>query len=236
MNNMSESNRVDPVQCLVCGSFEFAYQDVLWPELINKWQLSGNEVAYINRQQGFHCKSCANNLRAMGLVAAILRVNRFEGNFDEFCSTQSNIAILEINRAANLTSFMQKMSLHRLIEYPQFDMMNLDIESESVDLVLHSDTLEHVSNPIRGLSECRRVLCENGLCIFTVPLIVDRMTRSRAGLAPSYHGCSDIKENDQLVWTEFGVDIWKFVLEAGFSSCDFFSFDYPAAIILIARK
>jgi len=222
--------------CPVCGGEGFSETPVLWPELINAWQLSESEIAYVNRQQGFHCKSCFNNLRAMGLSAAIIREYQFHGTLEGFCESFSDLATLEINTAGNLTSFLNKLPLHRLIEYPQFDMLNLDIQAESVDLVVHSDTLEHIPNPDRALSECRRVLRRNGKCIFTVPIIVDRMTRSRAGLAPSYHGQSGVHSDDQMVFTEFGADMWRTVLRAGFSSCDIFSFEYPAALVLIARK
>jgi ubiquinone/menaquinone biosynthesis C-methylase UbiE len=170
------------------------------------------------------------------LAAAILREFSFNGTFDQFCETRSDLRILEINTAGNLTSFFKKMSLHRLIEYPQFNMLNLDIESESFDLVVHSDTLEHVPNPERALAECMRVLRSNGKCIFTVPMIVNRMTRSRAGLSPSYHGQSGTPANDQIVCTEFGADAWKSVIKAGFQSCDIYSFEYPAALAMIARK
>ena len=222
--------------CPVCGGKELLADPVLWPDLINAWQLSEDEIAYINRQQGLHCKSCHNNLRAMGLSTAILREIQFYGTLEHFCESFSDIKILEINTAGNLTSFFKRLPSHKLIEYPQFDMLNLDIESESFDLVIHSDTLEHVPNPERALSECRRVLRSNGKCIFTVPIIVDRMTRSRVGLAPSYHGQSGVPADDQVVCSEFGADIWQTVLKAGFRSCEIFSFEYPAALVLIARK
>lgn len=222
--------------CPVCGAVEFSADTVLWPELIHAWQLSEYEIAYTNRQQGFHCKQCRNNLRAMGLSAAILREFQFHGTLDRFCESFSDIKILEINTTGNLTPFFNKMASHRLIEYPQFDMLNLDIESESVDLVIHSDTLEHVPNPERALSECRRVLRSNGKCIFTIPIIVDRMSRSRTGLSPSYHGQSGVPADDQVVCTEFGADAWQTVLKAGFRSCEIFSFEYPASLAIIARK
>lgn len=222
--------------CPVCGEKEFSQNEVLWKELINAWQLSTNEVAYINRQQGFHCKACSNNLRAMGLAAAILREINFQGTLKQLTEVRPKNVVLEINRAGHLTNFLQQLPFHRLIEYPQFDMMNLDIESESVDLLVHSDTLEHVPNPERALSECCRVLRSDGKCIFTVPIIPDRMSRSREGLAPSYHGQSNVDSDDQLVHTEFGADAWKVVLKAGFSSCDIFSFEYPTALALIAKK
>jgi len=222
--------------CSICGGSDFLENPVLWLELINAWQLSEDEVRYINRQQGFCCKKCHNNLRAMALSSAILREFQFQGTLDEFCQSSIVIDILEINTAGNLTPFFNKLPSHKLIEYPQFDMLNLDIESKSVDLVIHSDTLEHIPNPERALSECHRVLRDNGKCIFTVPVIVNRMTRSRTGLSPSYHGQSGVPAEDQIVCTEFGADIWQTVLKAGFLSCEIFSLEYPAALVMIARK
>jgi len=223
--------------CPVCGGFEFTENAVLWDDLIDKWQLAVDEIRYINRQQGFHCKQCHNNLRTMGLSAAILREYSYYGTLKQFCESSSiDLRILEINTAGNLTKFLMKLHGHKLVEYPEFDMMNLDIESDSYDLVIHSDTLEHVPMSDRGLSECLRVLRRDGKCIFTVPIIVDRMTRSRVGLAPSYHGQSGVPANDQLVYCEFGADFWKSVLNAGFISCEIYRFEYPSALVIIAKK
>ena len=222
--------------CPICGGSDFLENSVLWSELINAWQLSEDEIKYINRQQGFYCKQCHNNLRTMALAGAVLREFRFQGTLDEFCQSPIAVDVLEINTAGNLTPFLNKLISHKLIEYPQFDMLNLDIESKSIDLVIHSDTLEHIPNPERALSECHRVLRDDGKCIFTVPVIVNRMTRSRTGLSPSYHGQSGVPAQDQIVCTEFGADIWQTVLKAGFLSCEIFSLEYPAALVMIARK
>ena len=236
MSDMLANKNMETLCCNVCGGINFSESSVLWPELIRAWQLSPSEVDYINRQQGFCCTQCFNSLRSMGLASAILREYRFHGSLLEFCSSPNELSILEINRAGNLTPFLKKLPSHLLIEHPQFDMHDLDIDSESFDLVVHSDTLEHIENPVRGLSECRRVLREQGKCIFTIPIIVDRLNRSRAGLAPSYHGQPNVAADDQIVWTEFGVDAWKTVLRAGFASCEIYSYEYPSALVLIARK
>lgn len=222
--------------CTVCSGIKFVESAVLWPALINSWQLSEAEVAYINRQQGYYCKQCFNNLRALGIASAILREYNFAGCLKEFCSSGFDLAVLEINRAGNLTSFLDKIPNHKLIEYPQFDMLDLQLESESFDLILHSDTLEHIPNPERAMTECNRLLRKNGKCIFTVPIVVDRLNRSRIGLSPSYHGQAFINADEMLVHSEFGADIWKIVLNAGFLSCEIYCFEYPAALILIARK
>ena len=228
----------DPKYCTVCGHHEFAFCEILWPELVAEWQLSPLEVDYINRQQGFSCTACGNNLRSMALAAAILHIYNFSGTLAQFAESDLDrtCKVLEINEAGGLSPFLRKLPNHHLVQYPEYDMMNLFLESETFDIVIHSDTLEHVPNPERGLFECRRVLRSNGKCVFTVPIIVDRMTRSRIGLVPSYHGQSGIHAEDQVVYTEFGADVRRNVLKAGFRSCDFFSFEYPAALAMIAGQ
>jgi len=221
--------------CAVCGGKEFSYEKVLWSELIDSWQLAEYEVDYINRQQGLYCSACGNNLRSMALAAAVIRELSQEGSLKSLCCSATDVRLLEINRAGNLTDTFSKLRNHRLIEHPEFDLQDLQIENQSVDVVVHSDTLEHVSNPVRALSECRRVLRSRGKCIFTVPVVVDRLTRSRSGLTPSYHGREEAQTSDMLVMTEFGMDIWKIVLMAGYESCDIFAYEYPAAVVLIAK-
>ncbi len=123
---------------------------------------------------------------------------------------------------------------HRLVRYPDYDMMALPFESGSFDLVVHSDTLEHVPDPVRGLRECRRVLRHGGACIFTVPVVVGRLTKSRKGLPRSVHGSEGCQDSSLTVHTEFGADAWCQVFESGFDECRVVPYRYPAGIALIA--
>lgn len=228
----------DPKYCPVCGGREFLFSEVLWPELIADWELLPDEIKYVNRQQGFHCVACKNNLRAMALAEAILVAYGFAGTLAQFVEskTAKTLRVLEINEAGGLTPILKKLAKHKLVRYPEYDMTNLAFDSASFDLVLHSDTLEHVPNPVAGLAECRRVLTKAGRCIFTIPVIVGRLTRSRAGLKNSYHGTSDLEKNDYVVHTEFGADMWKYAIEAGFRSIRIHSFEYPAALTIEATN
>ena len=70
--------------------------------------------------------------------------------------------------------------------------------------------------------------------MFTVPIIVGRVTRGRQGLSASYHGHRACVEEAMRVHTEFGADVWRFVLDAGFAECRIVSYCYPAGIALIA--
>lgn len=224
--------------CRCCGCPQLAQHDILWPALIDEWRLARHEVLYINRQQGLACVECGANLRSMALGEAIMRSFGFDGLLAEFVTSEvaAHLRVLEINRAGALTPFLQRMAGHSLREYPEIDMLALDVMDTSFDLVVHSDTLEHVPNPIRALSECRRVLRAGGLCIFTVPMIVDRLTASRVGLPPSYHGNAAERNRDHLVHTEYGCDAWKHIILAGFSECRIVSLEYPAAQAMVAVR
>jgi len=223
--------------CYCCGSTNFNFQKVLWKELIEEWRISDYEVEYINRQQGEHCQDCGSNLRSQALAFAIMKCFAFTGIFKDFVKSVQfhDLKILEINEACHLTSFLKEMPGHNLKAYPELDMMSMDIADMSYDVVIHSDVLEHIKYPIRGLSECYRILKPNGYCAFTIPIIVDRLTISRVGMPPSYHGSGDNRP-DYLVYTEYGCDAWKQVIQAGFQECRLFSTDYPAAQAMVAVK
>ncbi len=225
------------MNCTCCGYSQFQAGTVLWPELIAEWRIAPHEVDYINKQQAFACKKCGSNLRSMALARAILRSVGFSGTFQSWVDSPAagRLRVLEINGACHLTHFLGRLAGHTLASYPQVDMMALPFADRSFDLIVHSDTLEHVPRPVRGLSECRRVLKPGGLCAFTIPIIVDRLTASREGLPPSYHG-SPANPGDCLVHTEYGADAWKHLVLAGFEECRMFAFDYPAALAFVGVR
>jgi hypothetical protein len=225
------------VICNCCGSSSLTFGEILWKELIDEWRLAAHEVAYINRQQGLCCSDCRVMLRSMALAAAIMRSFAYDGLFKDFVRTDSArmLQVLEINEAGGLTPYLRELPGHVLRTYPQIDMMAIDYPDNVFDLVVHSDTLEHVADPRRGLSECKRILKAGGYCAFTVPIIVDRLTCCRTGLAPSYHGPPG-DPTAYLVHTEYGADLWKHVIQAGFQECRISSLEYPSAQALVGAK
>lgn len=224
--------------CACCGGDSFSHADVLWSDLIRTWRLSSDEARYINIQQGTHCERCGSNVRSISLASAIMNFYGFKGTFSEFvCDPRfAGLKILEINRAGSLTQFLDRHPAHTLKEFPEIDMLNIGAGDNEYDLLIHSDTLEHVPDPIRGLSECRRVLKPGGVLAYTVPIIIDRKTMSRSNLEPSYHGNSEVKSEDQLVYTEYGCDAWVQVFQAGFSECRLSQLEFPASIPILAVK
>lgn len=226
------------MKCCVCGGKTFTANKVLWPELVAEWQLLPSEVDYIDQQQGTTCDNCGSNIRSIALAKAILGHLNSTGPLKTTPEFKGNkkLSILEINEAGMLSSTLTSASNYTIARYPEVDMHALPYESESFDLVVHSDTLEHIQNPVHALTECRRVLKLGGALCYTVPTIVGRMSRNRQGLKKSFHGFPDTTPDDFIVHTEFGADAWTFALEAGFSNISIYTFNYPAGISYLARN
>ncbi len=224
--------------CQICGHTAFLHDDVLWPDLIQAWQLSPAEVAYVNVQQGTRCERCGGNVRTQALARALVHAAGGRGTLEECVRPEGVLDrhLLEVNEAGTLTPWLSRLQRHVLARYPECDITQLPYREATFDFVVHSDTLEHVSDPEQALRECRRVLVPGGYCVFTVPVIVGRVTRSREGLSPIYHGHADCREPDFLVHTEFGADVWALVLQTGFASCQIVPFRYPSGLALIATK
>lgn len=221
--------------CSLCGHSDFAQHKVLWPELISEWQLSPGEVDYVERQQGLRCNSCGSNLRGIALGFAIAEVLKTDLPLLEFAKSPAaqKLRILDMN-GTSVSSAFSSLAHYTRAAYPQIDMQSMPYQNGEFDLVVHSDTLEHIPNPIHALKECRRVLRQEGSLCYTVPIIVGRMSRDRTGLPPSYHGKAIDKRADYLVETEFGADAWTYPLQAGFRTVKFNTLLYPSALAITA--
>jgi len=224
--------------CVCCGSRSLVYSPVLWERLISEWGLSAAETDYINRQQGLRCVSCKSNLRTMALAHGMMRAAGFAGTFRDYVRTRSikTARVLEVNEAGQITQFLRPLRGHTLGRYPDIDIQKLPYRDAAFDVVIHSDTLEHVADPIAALRECGRVLKPDGYCAFTVPLVIDRVSRSRLGLSVSHHGSEQQTGSDYVVHTEFGADVWKYAIEAGFTEIRICSLEYPSAQSLVCTK
>ncbi len=133
--------------------------------------------------------------------------------------------VLHLNRTNGLTASLESArSLTETVYRPDYpagemvdgyanqDMAALTLEDNSFDLVIHSETLEHVHDYQRALSEARRVLKHGGYQVYTIPLLHRRTSRRRIAidlsgrishlLPPSFHG----NEGEYPVVWEFGGD------------------------------
>ncbi len=226
------------MNCGICGGDQFLRRPVLWEKLISDWQLSPAEADYIDRQQGECCSRCGSNLRSIALANALRSWLGSSLPLLGFANTPEvkRFSILEINEAGTLSPVLRKFGEHVFGAYPQVDIHQLPYSEARFDLVVHSDTLEHVENPVHALTECRRVLKPGGALCFTVPVVVGRLSRSRRGLPPSYHGNPATAAADWAVQTEFGADTWTMLFESGFQEVTIHTFRYPAALAFLARR
>ncbi|WP_020574383.1 class I SAM-dependent methyltransferase [Actinopolymorpha alba] len=224
------------LRCPCCGGWEFSQPPVLWPKLIEEWQLTEEEVRYIDRQQGMRCMRCRMTLRSLALAHAITTLYGPPRLFPFFMVRHPLLRVLEVNAAGNLHHALRFLPRTVSTNYPEVDMMELPFRDASFDLVVHSDTLEHVPDPVRGLRECFRVLKPRRWVCFTIPVVVGRLTRSRTGKPPSFHGSPPNGTPDCLVQTEYGADMWTHLMEAGARECRIISLEYPAALAIAGRK
>src|SRR5260221_2182134 len=174
----------------------------------------------------------------VALAEAIARWVGHDGPLTRIAESERarGLRTLQINKIVGLDAALATLPGLRQAAHPGIDIMAIDLPDGALDLVIHSDTIEHVAEPRRALAECRRVLARGGACCFTVPIVVGRLSRGRAGLPKSYHGAPGIELEDFLVHTEFGADVWTYVLEAGFSACELVALEYPGGLAVKAQR
>ena len=224
----------DPDKCPVCGNNIFRQTRILWDEIVTIWGLSKEEEKYINRQQGLQCTRCGSNLRSMTLASAIMNHYKYIGLFPDFC--KADMSVLEVNEAGTLSRFVTRFKKYEFAAYPEVDMQDMKYSDESFDIVVHSDTLEHVPDSGLALSECRRVLRTGGIIAYTVPVVYGRMTRKCTPDLKSYHGNPRTRDEDFLVIREYGADFWVELMIAGFRNISIHSISDLSSIAIIGVK
>jgi len=249
-----------PRKCPACGKHaRLRFSNVMWPELGEQWDLTPDLYRQFDQREGMSCTLCGNNLRARQLASVV--VDRLNGRLVTHHSSlralcqdpkAADLRVAEINSLGALHAFLQRLpKLHYsefgspLPEIPSEDLSALSYEDATFDLVLTSDTLEHVPQLDAALGEIRRVLKPGGLHIFTVPLIWDRASRARASKQgeeivhhhpPSFHGDPASESADFLVFNEFGWDFLRTVEGAGFDVSFVKDAGNPTLTTFIARR
>ena len=96
------------------------------------------------------------------------------------------------------------------------DMQNISFSENTFDLVLHSDVLEHVPNPIHAMKEVFRILKPGGICLFSTPIYSNRYSHKQTAVLenghinflgkPLYHG-NPLSSEGTPVFFEFGLNL-----------------------------
>ena len=238
--------------CNVCGTdTAFVFNSwVISEDMRAAWGQSVSQ-AYTRRESLF-CRSCCSSLRVRGIADVLLSLYGSGAKSVAEMVRQEpfrRLDVAEINSigsTGSLHSFLERLPHLAFSQYRSADqlgqiidgdrnedMCRLTYADESFDLVLSSDTLEHVPDFRAALRETRRVLRPGGRHVFTIPIITSReTTKARAEIdsdgrvvhlmPPLYHGRgAGIYRyipvgDDLLAFTEFGRDIDDHMREAGF--------------------
>src|SRR5262245_53875965 len=147
MNRVLRWCRIDSHGCINCKSQVFTKQKIISDELASAWSLSRRERRWFDEREGQFCQGCRMSERVRMLLWSLKRIQ------PEFLA----LHILHLNQTNDLTQAISKAE--RLIETTYLpsrelgaelngcsnqDMTRLTFESERFDLVIHSETLEHV--------------------------------------------------------------------------------------------
>jgi SAM-dependent methyltransferase len=211
-------------RCSVCGSgTRFVRNSWVLPREL----ASVAPVGFADRESQF-CGSCGSSLRVRSLADVLLE--HYAGKAQSIAGLVEEeqfrlLDIAELNSIGRMHPVLARLPRLTYAEYPDEDIQGLTYPDAAFDLVLTSETLEHVPDFRQALIETRRVLRPGGRHIFTVPLDPRlQQTRSRAGMMPIHHGRGGgpfalvTRRNDMLAYTDFGLDVPDLLREAGFEA------------------
>ncbi len=194
-------------RCTVCGRFRpMLYRRRIIPRrLEERWGISPRQAQAFARKESCHCTHCGANLRCRRIAQVVLNLYPVGTppapapsivDWVE-CAEIRRLRIAEINRIeglhdplAHLPGFVgsdyQPDLAPGVVEGTRSeDLTKLTYPGASFDLVLTSETLEHVPDLEAALSEIRRVLAPGGRHIFTVPLLPQDILDVSPGSAPA---------------------------------------------------
>jgi SAM-dependent methyltransferase len=179
-----------------------------------------------NRQRLVACavRACARTGAAR--IAVLEQTTRLYRSLKRRYSNTSGSEYLGPDRVAGQT-YLWRSSTFR----PRFtrheDITQLSYASNSLDVVAHSDVLEHVYDYRKGLLECFRVLAPGGTLVFTVPFFHESPVSVLRGMPnadgslvhfapPEYHG-DGVTKKGIYTFHHFGRDILEEIKAAGFA-------------------
>jgi SAM-dependent methyltransferase len=224
--------------CSVCGAqTRFSYNSwIVPPPLAEDWGEAG--AASLRRRESLFCGSCGSSLRVRSLAAVLVEHYACAARSLAALVAEEPFASLRIAELNSIGAAHGVLARHpRLVyaEFPEEDLQSLSYADGSFDLLLTSDTLEHVPDWRTALRETHRVLRPGGRHVFTVPVAPGRAeTAARAEVRagevvhherPQYHGRGaglfallTRNQPDFLAYTDFGLDLADELRAVGFEA------------------
>jgi SAM-dependent methyltransferase len=112
--------------------------------------------------------------RLLKALLSSLRIHRNSLVIDVGCGVGSNLPLLKSMRfqVIGIDSEIYSLSLAKRISGVSLingDLLRLPIKSNSIDLIVATDILEHLNEDLIGIQEIRRALTHKGITVLTVP-------------------------------------------------------------------
>lgn len=247
-----DRRRDERARCVVCGSdTTFVFNSWVIPDdLRAAWGDPAVSLAYTRRESMF-CRVCCSSARVRRIAEVVRDLyGPGAGSFAELVDDPGfrGLDVAEINTIGSMGSLHAYLARLPRLAFSEYrgperlgevvegarneDICALTYGDAAFDLVLSSDTLEHVPDFGAALRETRRVLRPGGRHVFTVPVVASRSItepRARVGaggevehLMPAlYHGRGAGPYRlvpvgaDLLTFTEFGRDLVDHIRAAG---------------------
>lgn len=234
-------------RCEVCGRFGLMLyrRRVVPARLADVWGLTPRQAEALARKESSDCSRCGAKLRARRLARVLLDLYPTEtggraASVSEWVEDRAvrKLDVAEINRVDGLHGPLARLPR---LAYSDFDpdrpadstvngvrsedLTGLTYPDACFDLVITSESLEHVPDLTCALAEVRRVLRSGGRHVFTIPVlpgVPKTFARSRIRddgsieylHTPIRHPGGDV---GYPVFTEFGADFPEILGRAGFS-------------------
>jgi len=207
--------RIDRNGCVHCGGRCFEQRKIISSELAASWELTRKERRLFDEREGHFCQGCQMSKRVRMLLWSIKRVYASLRHLRVLHLNQTNHLSAALSGAAHLvetTHDSQRAMGEEINGLINLDLCQLTFPDNFFDLVIHSETVEHIYDYEQALREAERVLKPGGYHFYTVPLLHHRVTRQRIvrgpsdeavyPLPPSFHG----QPGEYPVVWEFGGD------------------------------
>jgi hypothetical protein len=189
-----------------------------------------------NWRERLECRRCRLNNRQR-LVSTLLEAVLLEQN-------DSRLAIYFMEQVTPMFRWAKRRFCGRNIVGSEFvgaafaggavingirheDVTRLSFPDASFGVIVSTDVMEHVPDPVRAFQECARTLVAGGTLLATFPFFLDRehsATRARLVdgklehlLDPVFHG-NPMSSDGSLVFTDFGWDVVESLRLAGFAT------------------
>lgn len=227
-------------RCEVCGRYgPWLYRRrVVAPALERLWGLTPRLAEALARKESSDCAWCGAKLRSRRLARVLLDLYPAgPANLADWARTDlaRGLRIAEVNVIEGLHEALLPLPSLAASDFDPAatttpgglkseDLCRLSYPDAAFDLVLTSESLEHVPDLDAALGEIRRVLRPGGRHVFTVPVLPGTPTTStRTLIRPDGtldHRATPISHPGgdwgYPVFTEFGLDLPGLLERAGF--------------------